>query len=313
MVSVIVVAYNAEKYLKACLESIKRQSYEDFELIFVDDGSSDRTGEIAKKWAAKDSRIRFFAQNNSGVSKARNFAMDQSKGEYLAFIDADDVVEKDFIQQMVMMLERETADCAVVGRASFSGKRFPEVGVDRLINCTGKGLLNEIFSDLGGFVTDKLYRHSIIEKYMIRFNESIAVMEDMLFNIAYFQYSKKVCFNPAVRYFYRQHSESAYNNILNINWFSILDAYGLIIQKCGINYDEIIYCYLMVLYEASYRMLKVEGISESLKEKIYREIKFMESKKIRFHWKNRIKLFLFKYCPTLVMIYKRRMLKSEYK
>ena len=90
IVSVIVPIYNVESYLSQCLDSILKQSFVDFEVIMVDDGSKDKSGVICDEYAAKDSRINVFHQSNQGVSKARNVALNHAKGEYVIFMDADD-------------------------------------------------------------------------------------------------------------------------------------------------------------------------------------------------------------------------------
>ena len=92
-ISVIVPAYNAEKYLKNCVESVRNQTFQDWELLIVDDGSKDRTREIAMECAAGDDRVRVLRKKNGGVSSARNLGLREAKGEYIAFLDADDRYE----------------------------------------------------------------------------------------------------------------------------------------------------------------------------------------------------------------------------
>lgn len=91
-ISIIVPVYNTEKYLSACLDSILTQSFTDFELLLVDDGSTDKSGEICDEYAQKDSRIRVFHKENGGVSSARNLGIEEAVGDYLHFVDADDIV-----------------------------------------------------------------------------------------------------------------------------------------------------------------------------------------------------------------------------
>ena len=99
-ISVIVPVYNVEKYLSRCIESILSQTFTDFELLLIDDGSTDRSGEICDEYAKKDTRIRVFHTKNRGVSAARNLGLDNAKGEWISFVDSDDWVEDDYLRTL---------------------------------------------------------------------------------------------------------------------------------------------------------------------------------------------------------------------
>lgn len=101
MISVIVPVYNVEKYIEKCILSILSQTYTEFELLLINDGSTDSSYEICKQWTQKDPRIKVFSQNNCGVSAARNKGLDQAQGEYICFIDADDWIDKTFFEKML--------------------------------------------------------------------------------------------------------------------------------------------------------------------------------------------------------------------
>ena len=102
-VSVIVPVYNVEKYLHRCIDSILAQSFTDFELLLVNDGSKDKSGEICDEYAAKDSRVRVFHKENGGVTSARKLGFDSSVGEYVLFVDSDDYLDKDGIASLVSL------------------------------------------------------------------------------------------------------------------------------------------------------------------------------------------------------------------
>ena len=111
-ISVIVPIYNAEKYLHRCVDSLLAQSFQDFELILVDDGSSDSSPQICDAYAATDTRIKAFHQKNQGVSSARNFGLDMATGRFCTFIDSDDWIELDMYETMMNSLEKNDADLA---------------------------------------------------------------------------------------------------------------------------------------------------------------------------------------------------------
>ena len=96
-ISVIVPVYNVEKYLCSCIDSILAQTFTDFELLLIDDGSRDKSGEICDEYANKDCRVKVFHKENGGVSSARNLGIDESKGEYLFFVDSDDIISSFYI------------------------------------------------------------------------------------------------------------------------------------------------------------------------------------------------------------------------
>ena len=105
MISVIVPVYKAEKYLRRCIDSILAQTYTDFELLLIDDGSPDRSGEICDEYAKQDSRVRVFHKPNAGVSSARNLGLDNAKGDWITFVDADDYLAPDWCQQHIEAIQ----------------------------------------------------------------------------------------------------------------------------------------------------------------------------------------------------------------
>ena len=125
LISVIVPAYNAEKYLQKCVESIQGQSYQHFEVILVDDGSQDHTGMICDEFAKKDSRIRVIHQKNSGVSSARNMGMEAASGQYFSFVDSDDYVDPDYLSMLYDAIR--TSGCLI---AECGQHRIPETEND---------------------------------------------------------------------------------------------------------------------------------------------------------------------------------------
>ena len=126
LISVIVPAYNIEKYIGDCLDSLLAQTYRDLEILIVDDGSTDSTGDLAEEYAKKDDRIRVIHQENRGLSGARNAALPLTKGEWIGFVDGDDRIEKDMYESMIGEAFREDADIALCAyRAVYDGKNDP--------------------------------------------------------------------------------------------------------------------------------------------------------------------------------------------
>ena len=106
LISVIVPVYKVEKYLPACLDSLLAQTYRNFELLLVDDGSPDKCWEILQQYAAQDARVRIFRKENGGVSSARNFGLEQARGEYIGFVDSDDFVAPQYLEWMYRAIKQ---------------------------------------------------------------------------------------------------------------------------------------------------------------------------------------------------------------
>jgi glycosyltransferase involved in cell wall biosynthesis len=114
-ISIIVPVYNVEKYLEKCLKSILHQIFSDFELILIDDGSTDSSGRICDEYLKRDSRIKVFHKENGGLSSARNYGIEKSTGKYIGFVDSDDYIAKDMYEVLYNNLQRENADVSMCG------------------------------------------------------------------------------------------------------------------------------------------------------------------------------------------------------
>ena len=181
--SIVVPVYKVEKYLSKCIDSILSQTFTDFELILVDDGSPDHCGEICDKYADKDERIKVIHQKNKGVSAARNAALDLAEGTYLGFVDSDDWIEPDMFQSMVEFADEKKADIVICGvnycEDSGSFIRRGLIGNDEfdreklLINLYGTP------NPIGGTCCNKIFLHSKVKD--IRFRPDLAMAEDWVY------------------------------------------------------------------------------------------------------------------------------------
>ena len=123
LISVIVPVFNVEKYLERCVDSILNQSYKDLEIILVDDGSTDRSGEICEGYAKKDSRVRVFHKKNGGLSDARNFGISKSRGEYVGFVDSDDWIDREMFSELKRLAVKYDADIVTCNIARASNEK----------------------------------------------------------------------------------------------------------------------------------------------------------------------------------------------
>lgn len=206
-VSVIVPIYNVEKYLERCLDSILTQSFENFELILVDDGSTDLSGAICDEYAEKDSRIIIFHTQNSGVSSARNLGIGAAKGNYIMFCDGDDCVHPQWIETLYRAAERNPNNlcaCNVLRgeTPSFEGQESAEVF--RLISYF------ELFKNgNSAFTVNKIYKKSLLQQFGILFNPAVAISEDVLFNTEYIEHCNGIVYTDLPLYYYFCNPKSA--------------------------------------------------------------------------------------------------------
>lgn len=189
--SIITAVYNAEKTIAKCIESVKRQAFLDYELLLVDDGSSDMSGEICKTMAADDSRIRYFFHENKGVSATRNRGIAEALGEYIVFLDSDDAYAPDYLQRFHSLIIQHT-DCSsfCCGYRSFDEngvvtgqKLFDETAAVSLLD---RSCFMELYDQfLFAQIWNKAFRSSTIRKTVLRMPDDLSLGEDLLFNLLY--------------------------------------------------------------------------------------------------------------------------------
>ena len=210
LVSVIIPAYNIEDYIGRCLDSIISQTYKNLEIIVVDDGSRDYTGEILDNYAKKDRRIKVIHKENGGVSSARNKGIEAAEGDYIGFIDGDDLIEPEMYKTLVDLLEEENADIAHCGYQMVFPDRidyYHNTGKKK-IQTTEEGLKDLLSGEMiePGLV-NKLYKKELIKN--CRLNETVKINEDLLMNYQLFKLSQKSVYYDITPYSYMIRSSSA--------------------------------------------------------------------------------------------------------
>lgn len=221
MISIIVPVFNVEEFLPICLKSISLQTYKDFEVIVVNDGSTDRSGSICDDYAKKDNRFKIFHKQNGGVSSARNYALDKIQGEWVYFCDADDILYCNVLETLIKNFD-ENVDSTMSGyiRMNNHGNILVENTIYEEINMSVEETLHDFYKPkynmYNGYIWNRLFRRSIIEKYHIRFREDIYIKEDGLFLIQYLcKCNNGTYYNTRPIYKYREHGSSAMNSKLN--------------------------------------------------------------------------------------------------
>ena len=221
-VSIVVPVYNAEEYIAECLEAIIKQSYKNIEIILINDGSSDKSGEICDRYANLDNRIQVIHNKNYGVSYSRNCGIEIATGEYILFIDSDDIVEKEYVEILIKEIICNKCDVSICGYEKIDIINNKQVSfLIRGYNDVFCGILKRDYYILEPFLLTpwgKLYRTKVIKKYNIRFPEDCKIAEDQIFNYTYLNFVKKYVYinKPMYKYFLRNmYSLTSNRNIEN--------------------------------------------------------------------------------------------------
>lgn len=200
LISIIVPIYNAESFLPECIESILKQTYKDFELLLINDGSHDNSAKICEQYGNYDSRIRYFEKSNEGVSAARNIGLKYASGQYVTFIDSDDIVKSDYLQSLI---DNNNSDLVVSGFISLHNNqimrevKFPNLTIDLSKNSS---ILDKVLTF--GTPWAKLFKLEILRKYNIQFNSKLSLHEDHLFYFEYIKHIHSITTTDKVQYIY---------------------------------------------------------------------------------------------------------------
>lgn len=219
LISIVIPVYNAEKYLEQCLNSVKNQTYKNFEVILVNDGSIDNSESICKEFVESDTRFRYYLKANGGASSARNLGLDNITGEYITFIDADDWVDENHLEVLINNIKENNSDMAVSSIKKFDNvSRFKF----RVYSNQEKYLLNynklnrEEFlvilpklihaSNSYKITVSKLFKKELVTD--VRFDESIVYGEDLDFFFKIYNKVNSISYVDEVSYIYRLYDES---------------------------------------------------------------------------------------------------------
>lgn len=203
-ISVIVPVYKAEKYLRHCIESLLAQTFTDFEVLLIDDGSPDRSGEICDEYAAKDNRVKVIHKENGGVSSARQCGIDNALGEYTIHADPDDWVDETMLEELYRKAKEEEADMVI---CDFYISRKGEADVlvrQRPTSLDSQSVVCELFQQLHGSCCNKLVKRACYSEFGVRFPAGINFCEDLYVNTSLLLHPIKVSYLPRAFYHYAQ-------------------------------------------------------------------------------------------------------------
>lgn len=292
-ISIIVPIYNVEQYLYDCIESIINQSYQELEIILVDDGSTDSSPQICDNYAVKDSRIKVIHQQNGGLSQARNAGMQIATGDFISFVDSDDLLSINFYKTLLTFLKKEDVDIVECGFVRFKDK-------DELMNISHEGFYDEfnankalellLKEDLKQVVWNKLYKIKLVRNLYF---EKGRIHEDEFWTYKIFARANKMIKISHPLYYYRQQDKSIMAEDYSIKRLSGIDAREERIQFIASNFPNLTDMAVKTFwYVAWYNYQAIVRTSNIDADSTYRKSILMKVKKnVRpkhyFKWKIR--------------------------
>ena len=232
LVSIVVPIYNVQPYLEKCIKTIINQTYKNLDIILVDDGSTDNSGKIADEYKKIDKRITVIHKENGGLSDARNAGMQIARGDYICFIDSDDYVELNMIEQAINMITSQKLDVIIwgfyidyednYGKLIKRDKKVLNRKIVKINKINDEIELNLNFLNHLGYAWNKLYNLQFLNKYKFEFEKGLSLIEDAEFNTRVFQKVKKFgIIDKAFNHYMQRDRETLgrkkYNNLLELN------------------------------------------------------------------------------------------------
>jgi glycosyltransferase involved in cell wall biosynthesis len=289
-VSVIVPIYNVSTFLDDCIKSILASSYLDFELLLIDDGSTDSSGEICDKYAILDSRITVFHTGNRGVCAARNLGLDNASGDYILLVDGDDMIHPNLIGDMVRTIDNDDLDCIIYG--------YSMVPEDASFDCIPEAPALQKMETMDAFSSvkealigkkyrvlscNKLYRSSLWND--LRFPEGRSYGDDAAVTCKILGRCRKVGYTPVQYYLYRNRKESALHAGFSEKRIQLLESYNEIVSDISHIFPELLpdafSAYDVRLFDLFSLLKKDAGINRKDKRKFLKMIREKTSGKER--------------------------------
>ena len=205
LVSVIIPVYNSEKFLQECISSILEQTYQNIDVIFVNDGSTDKSLDILK--TITDNRVKVLTKKNSGASEARNTGLKEAKGDYVCFVDSDDIIDSRYIETLLDVTQRTSADITCTSYICFTDTLpTPANSASTFKHLTSREAIKQLLTErISSAPHGKLFKHKVIKNISF---PRLTISEDLLFNYQAIKQAKVITTSNLALYYYRQNAQS---------------------------------------------------------------------------------------------------------
>lgn len=322
LISVIIPVYNVQCYLNKCIDSVINQTYKNLEIILVDDESTDKCGEICDEYAKIDQRIKVIHKKNGGLSSARNAGLNACTGEYITFIDSDDYIDENYVEELDFILEKNNVDISIVNRYDVKDDKIEKnthyTAIDKKIN--SKELLTEFFFDrIPHEAWAKLYKRDLFAD--VQYEEGVRIFEDLkyIYELLLNKELEIYCDTTKYLYYYRNRNDSLMKTTYDQHWRNEMNFYEKIFWKLEEEKrKELSYVYVNVCIRNFNKVLNETGLSnkqllEEINE-IQRHLKIIKSQAYFLNGKkNKIKIFIIRHMKWLIPIYRKLKNKEMYK
>lgn len=301
LISVIIPGYNIERYVERCLQSLQNQVYENIEIILVDDGSMDETGEIFDKYARKDSRFKVLHQKNKGVSSARNSGLEMATGEWICFVDGDDYLDKDTFENIMLEISDKGIDAVMFEHCTeyLNGniEKHNVEGTYGFLN--NKQAMKNIYY-YAPFSWAKMFHRDIVNS--LKFREDIYRGEDTIFAVEAFHKAKKIYSTEKNYYYYVQSEGSAVRGGITNRQLTGIDAFKWLLEFSINYYPELkaqaLINYINIMIEFYIEMEVEKYININIKKRILQQTKqYKKEVMLVVTGKQKIKFKMFYICP----------------
>ncbi len=275
MVSVIIPIYNSSDYLRKCLDSLKCQTYKEFEAILVDDGSTDGSSDICQEYCQDSEQFIYIRQENGGVSSARNAGLKAASGSYVVFLDSDDKIHENYLSYLVEHTAGQ--DLAVCGYFKVETAEVhnenEQMEEQVQMRISASEFMDAMFgvSSFGyqGYLWNKIFRKDILEDNRIMFDEQIRYNEDRLFVVTYLQYCNTVSYGNVPLYYYYQRESSAMGKLAGGYKHTMITEIQAFEQMIPIVQKKYQSAYTRALYDAFYAVERMSAIADETEDQAY--------------------------------------------
>lgn len=308
LVSIIVPIYRVEKYLCRCIESLLKQTYDKIEILLIDDGSDDSSGEICDRYAAKYNNVFSFHQSNQGISSARNLGMEKAKGTYLTFVDADDYVCPTFVETLLQTLTLGNSQLSIAGIThdieTYENSINKPINEHMINKFQSQYVLDHIFSNdiFMGYVCNKIFLCDVIRSNNITFRKDIRIWEDLVFVCEYLKKIDYVSTVDKIIYYYENRTNSAVNSLSLENEKTKITAAKTLVQLGDIGtpfFMEAQKRYVKTILYYFFLEIKNGKLDKDNMRLPLSEVKEIKSK-CKISAKENLKYYLLKYIPGIV-------------
>ena len=280
LISIVIPIFNVSKYLEKCIDSIINQTYKNLEIILIDDGSTDNSGEICDKYSQKDNRIKVVHQKNQGVSAARNEGLKRATGNYIGFVDPDDFIESNMYEVIINDIKENQCDIGICGIRSKNEDNVTlrEARKQENIVMSKKELLNTLIQEksIATSVWDKVFKSELIKEK--RFNEKRKVGEDLELILEIINNKEEInaIYNSSCLYNYLIREKSASKKQDDKQAMDILEVNDKLLKMVQSEYPDLQIFVMERILKKENMILKKYRISEKAREKIKIDIRFKE-------------------------------------